>query len=64
LIFITFAAEPSRPSKEKAFSDLLKDVVFVLSGYQNPERGKIRDKAMEMGATYKPDWGKGCTHLM
>ena len=62
LVFV--AAEPSKPSKEKAFGELMKDVLFVLSGYQNPERSKITDKALEMGATYKPDWGKGCTHLM
>ncbi len=42
----------------------MKKVVFSLSGYQNPERGKIRDKALEMGATYKPDWGRSCTYLM
>ena len=63
MVFI-LAAEPNKPSKEKAFGDLLKGVQFVLSGYQNPERAKIRDRAVEMGATYKPDWGKGCTHLM
>jgi len=39
-------------------------VVFVMSGFQNPLRGKLRDKALEMGAQYKPDWGRGCTHLM
>ena len=56
--------EPGKYSKEKQFSQLMEDVVFVMSGYQNPERGKIRDKALEMGAQYKPDWVKGCTHLI
>jgi len=43
---------------------LMKKVVFVLSGFENPERSNLRDKAIEMGATYKPDWTKECTHLM
>ena len=60
----TLAGEPPKASKEKEFSHLMKKVVFVLSGFQNPERGKIRDRAMEMGASYKADWGRGCTHLM
>ena len=43
---------------------LMKKVVFVLSGFENPERSSLRDKALEMGAAYKPDWTKDCTHLM
>jgi len=43
---------------------LMKKVVFVLSGFENPERSNLRDKAIEMGAMYKPDWSKGCTHLV
>ena len=57
------AAEPPK-KKSRSFDQLMNKVVFCLSGYQNPERGKIRDKALEMGANYKPDWGRGCTHLM
>ena len=41
-----------------------KGVVFVMSGFVNPERGNLRDKALQMGAQYRQDWGKGCTHLM
>lgn len=48
----------------KPFHKLLEGVVFVMSGFQNPFRGELRDKAIEMGAVYKPDWKKGCTHLM
>ena len=59
-----FAAEPPKPSPAKEFSRLMEKVTFVLSGFQNPYRGDLRDKAVEMGAVYKPDWGKGCTHLM
>jgi len=43
---------------------LMKKVVFVLSGFENPERSNLRDKALEMGASYKADWTKQCTHLM
>jgi len=43
---------------------LMRKVVFVLSGFENPERSNLRDQALEMGATYKPDWSKQCTHLM
>ena len=41
-----------------------KGVVISLSGFQNPLRSELREKALEMGAEYKPDWEKGCTHLM
>lgn len=44
--------------------EIMKDVVFVLSGFVNPERGNLRDKALQMGAQYKQDWNKGCTHLI
>ena len=63
---ITFYNMTAEPPKKKArpFDQIMKKVIFCLSGYQNPERGKIRDKALEIGASYKPDWGKDCTHLM
>ncbi|KAG5674603.1 hypothetical protein PVAND_004557 [Polypedilum vanderplanki] len=48
----------------KPFNKLLEGVIFVLSGYQNPERGVIRQKAIDMGAVYKPDWDSSCTHLV
>lgn len=50
--------------QSKPFHKLLEGVVFVMSGFQNPFRGELRDKAIEMGAVYKPDWKKGCTHLI
>ena len=39
-------------------------MVFVLSGFVNPERGMLRSRAMEMGAEYKPDWNSDCTLLV
>jgi len=42
----------------------MKNVVFVLSGFQNPLRSDLRTKATEMGATYSDDWDRKCTHLM
>jgi len=46
------------------FNEILKGVTIVMSGYQNPLRGTIRDKALEMGAKYKPDWDSTSTHLI
>jgi len=51
-------------TKFAAFSDLLKGVVFTISGFQNPLRGEIRKKALEMGAKYCGDWNSSCTHLV
>lgn len=51
--------------KRKPFEKILEDVVFVLSGYQNPERATYRSHAIAMGAHYRPDWKDGeCTHLV
>ena len=49
---------------KKPFRDLLRGVVFAISGFQNPLRGEIRGKALEMGAKYEPDWSNRCTHLI
>ncbi|XP_072166365.1 DNA repair protein XRCC1-like [Diadema setosum] len=53
-----------KPATGEAFSSLMKGVVFVLSGFQNPLRGELRQKASDMGAQYRGDWGPGCTHLI
>ncbi|XP_021906571.1 DNA-repair protein XRCC1 [Carica papaya] len=39
-------------------------VVFVLSGFVNPERSMLRSQALEMGAEYQPDWSSDCTLLV
>ncbi|KHN86950.1 DNA repair protein XRCC1 [Toxocara canis] len=46
------------------FTELLNGVKFSLSGYQNPLRGQLRDKARRMGAVYEADWTPSCTHLI
>ena len=56
--------ESETAKKTAPFRDLLRGVVFALSGFQNPLRGEIRGKAMEMGAKYEPDWSSRCTHLI
>merc|ERR1719447_25728 len=56
--------ESDTTKKTAPFRDLLRGVVFALSGFQNPLRGEIRGKAMEMGAKYEPDWSSRCTHLI
>ena len=43
---------------------VLTGVTFALSGFKNPYRGELRDKATALGARYAPDWGPSCTHLM
>ncbi|KAK3515767.1 hypothetical protein QTP70_030465 [Hemibagrus guttatus] len=56
----------SRPlaSEPVPFSRIMEGVVFVLSGFQNPFRGELRDKALSMGARYRPDWTSDSTHLI
>lgn len=54
-----------KPQKRtKPFNKLFDDVVFVISGYQNPLRAELRNKALALGAKYKPDWDRTCTHLI
>ncbi|XP_077192922.1 DNA repair protein XRCC1 [Paroedura picta] len=57
-------AQPSEGSSEGPFQHLLQGTVFVLSGFQNPFRSELRDKALEMGAKYRPDWTPDSTHLI
>ncbi len=45
-------------------SKILDGVVFVLSGFKNPFRGKLREKGVEMGGVYQADWDPSCTHLV
>ncbi|KAG5445972.1 DNA repair protein xrcc1 [Clonorchis sinensis] len=42
----------------------LHGVVFCLSGYQNPLRSELREKALDLGASFRQDWGPNCTHLI
>ncbi|XP_058232715.1 DNA repair protein XRCC1 isoform X2 [Hemibagrus wyckioides] len=51
-------------SEPVPFSRIMEGVVFVLSGFQNPFRGELRDKALSMGARYRPDWTPDSTHLI
>lgn len=55
---------PKKEPQYKPFDKLMDDVVFVLSGYANPQRAIVRQKALDMGARYKADWDSTCTHLM
>ncbi|XP_042882573.1 DNA repair protein XRCC1-like isoform X2 [Penaeus japonicus] len=50
--------------KSEPFASLMKDVVFVMSGYQNPQRSNLRDMMLDMGASYKQDWDPSCSHLI
>ncbi|XP_031709223.1 DNA repair protein XRCC1 isoform X1 [Anarrhichthys ocellatus] len=59
-----------KPKQQKAggqqvpFKRIMDGVVFVLSGFQNPFRGELREKALDMGGKYRPDWTPGATHLI
>lgn len=50
--------------KTRPYSHILHDVVFVLSGFINPKRRKLKDLALSMGATYQVKWSSRCTHLI
>ena len=60
----TLCGKKPKAKPKKRFNELLNGVVFSISGIQNPERGDLRKKAVEMGALYKPDWDSTCTHLI
>uniref|UniRef100_A0A8C5GZ60 DNA repair protein XRCC1 n=1 Tax=Gouania willdenowi TaxID=441366 RepID=A0A8C5GZ60_GOUWI len=61
--------EPKPKSKPRTvqqvpFNCTLQGVVIVLSGFQNPLRGELREKALDMGAKYQTDWTPNSTHLI
>lgn len=55
---------PRASTQRKVFNKLFEGVIFTISGYQNPLRGELRQKALDMGAKYRPDWSQDCTHLI
>ncbi|XP_056331649.1 DNA repair protein XRCC1 isoform X1 [Danio aesculapii] len=58
-------SKPKPKSSESVpFNRILEGVVFVLSGFQNPFRADLRDKALALGARYRPDWTPDATHLI
>ncbi|XP_019195567.1 PREDICTED: DNA-repair protein XRCC1 [Ipomoea nil] len=56
--------EPNSDLGTSNFSKLMEGVVFVLSGFINPERSTLRSQALEMGAEFQPDWNSNCTLLV
>ncbi|XP_029361184.1 DNA repair protein XRCC1 [Echeneis naucrates] len=54
----------SEGAQQVPFNRIMEGVVFVLSGFQNPFRGDLREKALDMGAKYRPDWTPDSTHLI
>lgn len=58
------AGTAQKAQKGPDFSKLLDGVVFVLSGFVNPERSTLRSQALEMGAEYRADWTSDCTLLV
>ena len=53
-----------KPQNYSKFSELLRGVHFTISGFQNPLRGEIRQKGLDLGAKYHGDWNSSCTHLV
>ena len=53
----TSSASPKKISRTKSSDpeQILKGVIFALSGFQNPLRSEIRDQGIKMGAKYR--WG-------
>jgi hypothetical protein len=51
-------------TKENSTDQILKGVVFALSGFQNPLRSELRDIGMKLGAKYRPDLTDDCNYLM
>ncbi|XP_077965792.1 DNA repair protein XRCC1-like [Styela clava] len=60
----TSQASTSKKRKKKPYNEILSGVVFVISGFQNPLRSELRDKALGMGAQYRRDWTQDSTHLI
>uniref|UniRef100_A0A8C3GGL4 BRCT domain-containing protein n=1 Tax=Cairina moschata TaxID=8855 RepID=A0A8C3GGL4_CAIMO len=54
----------SPPPPPPGSGGVLGGVVVVLSGFQHPLRGRLRDAALAMGAAYRPDWTPDSTHLV
>lgn len=50
--------------KKLAYEEIMSGVKFVMSGFSNPKRSKLRDEAIAMGARYCVKWQKDSTHLM
>ncbi|CAB0003672.1 unnamed protein product [Nesidiocoris tenuis] len=61
---VAVSAFNARSRPKKPFHHLMSDVVFVISGFQNPMRSDLRNAALAMGAKYKADWDNSCTHLV
>lgn len=58
------SASPESSKGANKSSKLLEGVVFVLSGFVNPERSTLRSQALELGAQYQADWNNNCTLLV
>ncbi|XP_045500114.1 DNA repair protein XRCC1 [Colias croceus] len=43
---------------------ILAGTVLALSGYVHPRRGALRELALRLGAQYRPDYTRDCTHLI
>jgi hypothetical protein len=58
------APKPAASTAAAGGEKPLKGCTIVLSGFQNPLRAEIRDKALSLGARVAPDWSATATHLI
>ena len=56
LILFPLISLPESSPKDDDISTILSGVTFTLSGFKDPYRSELRDKATELGTHYKPDW--------
>ncbi|XP_055334489.1 DNA repair protein XRCC1-like isoform X2 [Paramacrobiotus metropolitanus] len=53
-----------RGAKTQDLKGIMKGCVMALSGFVNPLRSELREKMLDMGAKYRPEWEDECTHLI
>ncbi len=54
------AAQEAIQGDKKPFEGL----VIVLSGIENPERGQVRQRIIDLGGEYSANWTSRSTHLI
>lgn len=63
-VYVPAHASPAPPPAPPSDPKPLAGCVIVLSGFVNPMRAELRDKALSLGAAVQNDWGPKATHLV
>lgn len=48
----------------RASGEILRNVIFTISGFNAPERTELRDMGVSLGARYEPTLTDECTHII